>query len=135
MANTCDITSLLYVFYNPDTKRTKIGISNNVYRRLCQIRNASGCPVYCVYITNLDNEDLFFNVMAKLPATVKELEDHLHNHFKEYRYIGEWFNIPYSKVTRCLKGRYPNLKNKYISLLPPKWLSFTTWKEFLQYYS
>jgi len=44
--------TLLYIFYNTETKRTKIGISEDVYRRLIQLnlRCKSSSCLSCIFL-------------------------------------------------------------------------------------
>jgi hypothetical protein len=70
----------IYVIHNTEVNRVKIGFSNNPQKRFQSIQSSSGCKLKLVYHT---------------PPIYKysELEKWAHNHFKDYRYIGEWFNL------------------------------------------
>jgi hypothetical protein len=74
-----------YVFYNPDTKLFKIGMSGNWPTRFGTIRTTSG------------SKDLDVAIVLELEPGYDEssgwIESRLHDYFKEKRVVGEWFNL------------------------------------------
>ena len=76
----------VYVIENENHK-IKIGKSINPEKRIMGIKMTSGCEIIRTYITPELHQ-------------YSGLETFLHNHFNEYRYIGEWFNIGYDLVVK-----------------------------------
>lgn len=73
-------SSVVYVFYNPITKYTKIGVSDDVNRRQWELSYACGC-----------NLDVLF--VSKHLICSEKYESESHEHFTKYRTVGEWFNL------------------------------------------
>jgi predicted GIY-YIG superfamily endonuclease len=71
---------LLYIIENERLQLTKIGITDNLNRRLRQLECASGCKLNIYYNTELINH-------AKL------IEKSLHEYFKIHRKEGEYFML------------------------------------------
>lgn len=71
---------ILYIIHNQQLNITKIGITNNINRRVRQLECQSGCKLNIYYQTE------YFK-RAKL------IENSLHQHFKMFRLEGEYFNI------------------------------------------
>lgn len=78
----------VYALYNPLTKLTKIGKTYNVYSRFRQLVTQSGCALECVAVG--------FNEV-ELDMNVGMIESYLHEKFKDYRVVGEWFNLRYTQ--------------------------------------
>jgi hypothetical protein len=69
----------VYVMYNLETGRVKIGITGDIKNRLYSIITASGCIVVVLYV-------------SKSIKNAEYIEGQIHNELKDYRLIGEWFN-------------------------------------------
>jgi hypothetical protein len=81
----------IYIIWNPDTNRVKVGISDDVYVRYKALITASGCPLILVYST-------------EPCVNAKYIEQQIHTRLKEYRYIGEWFNTSHEFAkTICIE--------------------------------
>jgi hypothetical protein len=78
----------VYALYNPLTKLTKIGMTYNVYQRFRQLVTQSGCNLKCVAVG--------FNEV-ELDMKIGMIESYLHEKFKDYRVVGEWFNLRYTQ--------------------------------------
>lgn len=102
--------NFLYIVLNPETKLTKIGISEDVYRRVDQIERGCGQSVQIIAFAEVEN--------------FMEMERFLHSVFDHKRCKGEWFD----------------LKEKEIDWLHNFWLNYfpvtgededgkTTWNE------
>jgi hypothetical protein len=74
----------VYALYNPLTGLTKIGISYNCYRRLRELVTQSGCSLQCIAIG--------FNEV-EIDLSIELIEKYLHNYYKQYRVVGEWFKL------------------------------------------
>lgn len=85
--------SCVYVMYNKEVKRTKIGFAFNVEKRLNTIMNQSGCVITLKYKT-------------KQIEHHAELESILHFMFQDFRGIGEWFNIEPDVIINRIKNIY-----------------------------
>ena len=72
---------LVYVIKNPTTGLIKIGISDNIKRRVSQLQCASGCELEVVFCSPASDNS-------------REIEKLAHNRFTEFRQYGEWFNMP-----------------------------------------
>jgi len=106
-------TDLLYIFYNTELNRTKIGVSNDAYKRLIDIRNISGCDIICKYIG--DTTNLPLNPQRPFNDAYR-IEKELHRHFSEHRGIGEWFNFHYIiPMLYLLNEGAPNIRDEYMS--------------------
>jgi len=79
----------VYLFFNETTKLTKIGISNNTYKRINDLQNASGVPLTMV---------IEIQLQPNLDESAKFIEDFLHNYFDKKRMIGEWFNLSMKEI-------------------------------------
>lgn len=69
-----------YFIYNPATKLIKIGVSNNILKRVRALSTSSGIQL-----------ELLFYIEANL-------EEHLHILYNNHRMIGEWFKISKKEV-------------------------------------
>ena len=69
----------------------KIGISIHPENRLKQLQNSGGFVA----------EDKFISVQCN---TYKVIEKHLHELFKPYRVVGEWFNIPFLNALYTIRA-------------------------------
>lgn len=78
--------SYLYIIYNSSNNYIKIGVTNNIDRRLAELQTASADILHILYISpKCDN--------------AYEFENKIHDHFSKYRKNGEWFNIsPYIAI-------------------------------------
>jgi len=85
------IMKVVYVISNHITGFTKIGVTNNIDRRIRSLSSASGVRLRCEY-TSPPSE----NAM--------EVEAIAHNHFKGHRTIGEWFKIKPLKAIMFLQA-------------------------------
>jgi len=82
----------LYLIYNKEIKRIKIGITNDINSRLSSLKCSSGCELELIYCSEkLKNSEY--------------VEKKLHDFYKDSRHIGEWFNcvdvnpiIEFSKI-------------------------------------
>lgn len=80
---------LIYVIRNPITDLVKIGVTNNIQRRITQLECASGCELDLVFCTpNGDNS--------------KEIEQQVHRRFADFRQRGEWFSVSTDLVIEYL---------------------------------
>ena len=87
-----DVDQVVYIFYNENTGYTKIGITDNVDRRLRQIQTASGCMVDFVEYT-------YIGKLQDLSA--RDVERFLHKKYKQFRKIGEWFSLTWEQINIC----------------------------------
>lgn len=74
----------IYALYNPLTGLTKIGKTYDCYRRLRELVTQSGCNLHCVAIG--------FNEV-EIDLSIDLIEKYLHNYYKPYRIVGEWFRL------------------------------------------
>ncbi len=74
----------IYVIYNPISKLTKIGITTNLQQRLSSISTMNGIRIEIICTGT---------VFAEIDQSAIYIERFLHYTFKEFRMIGEWFNL------------------------------------------
>jgi len=77
-------SEFVYFIKNTETTRFKIGRTQNVEERLCQLQTGNDCPLIIYKIIPSENS--------------AELETSLHNKFAEYHIRGEWFAISEEQV-------------------------------------
>ena len=80
---------LLYVIRNTITGLIKIGVTNNIKRRISQLECATGCEL----------ETVFCSVVAD---NTKEIEKELHQRFADFRQRGEWFDVDADLVINAI---------------------------------
>lgn len=74
----------VYILHNQVTNLYKIGISDNVRRRIMQLTGACGVELQQVFAIKTESAN--------------EIEATLHNIFAPYRQEGEWFAIPKDEI-------------------------------------
>ena len=87
----------VYAIFNPETKRVKIGIAEDITRRLSVLEGGAGCKLEVIGKTRpiLDAE---------------EAERSGHIRLKDKRHFGEWFNISKEEAVDCIRyieSKYP----------------------------
>ena len=85
----------LYVIWNPDTKRTKVGITADIKKRLRDLETISGCRL-----------ELKYNSIPLPKAAL--YESNVHDRFRGLRHIGEWFNANPGIVVKYAKSIVPS---------------------------
>lgn len=85
----------VYVIWNTETKRTKVGVSADVKRRLNNLETASGCKLELIYQS------------IPLPKACI-YESNIHDRFRATRYIGEWFNTKPDKIIKYIREIIPS---------------------------
>jgi hypothetical protein len=83
-------SACLYVIYNPVTKLTKVGMSENVEKRKKDLEGACGVPLELKYATG----------HLLCPAKY-ETDAHIKLH--EHRMLGEWFNVDPALAIRAVE--------------------------------
>lgn len=97
----------VYVIRNPENDRIKIGVSNNVEKRLHILETGAGTKLDLVY-------------KSIVCSNAFDIENMVHKHFNEYRIFGEWFQVDTSKVINFLEQQQYVLKSefaKYVSVI------------------
>ncbi len=82
----------LYLIRQLRTKYYKIGITNDLEKRLSTLQ--TGCPhqLRVVFYVEADMDDY-------LGKEIKYIESFLHKNFEQYRHRGEWFKLDYSHLS------------------------------------
>lgn len=86
----------MYFIKNKASKKIKIGISNDVQKRMKQLQNASGDPLELLLSVNTEDD--------------RYTEMKLHDLFVESRSLGEWF-IPSKDIEAFIEGFNTCLEN------------------------
>jgi Rha family phage regulatory protein len=89
---------LVYIIKNAVTGLVKVGITNNIERRLSQLECATGCELEVVYLHPIADNS-------------KDIERKVHERFADYRQRGEWFNLDVNELINYLIVQ-PVLMNK-----------------------
>ena len=90
-------SSYVYIIKNMDTGNIKIGVSNDVQKRLNTFRTGNDCQLELLYKSVVCSNS--FNI-----------EQSVHEYFKDHRVRGEWFKIDESEVIRFLECSNYTLK-------------------------
>ncbi|MFA5174676.1 MAG: GIY-YIG nuclease family protein [Candidatus Pacearchaeota archaeon] len=92
---------ILYIIYNKKTQLTKIGITENLEKRIAHLENQCGCSLDCVAWIDI--------------VHARETEIFLHATFDCYRQRGEWFSLDKDGITFLSHFWYEYFyKNRYI---------------------
>lgn len=97
----------VYVIRNPENDRVKVGVSNNVEKRLHVLETGAGTKLDLVY-------------KSIVCSNAFDIENMVHKHFNECRVFGEWFQVNASKVINFLEQQQYVLKSefvKYVSVM------------------
>lgn len=81
----------VYAIFNPETKRVKIGIAEDVANRLKLLENGAGCKLELISKT-------------RLILYAENAEKNEHIKLKDRRHYGEWFNISKEEATDCIRS-------------------------------
>lgn len=97
----------VYVIRNPENDRVRIGVSNNVEKRLHIFETCAGTKLDLVY-------------KSIVCSNAFDIENMVYKYFNEYRVFGEWFQVDASKVINFLEQQQYVLKSefvKYVSVI------------------
>lgn len=97
----------IYIIKNPDNDRIKIGVSNNVEKRIATLETGAGTKLDLIY-------------KSLVCSNAFNIERDVHKYFEEYRIFGEWFSVNENEVINFLEQQEYILKSefaKYISLV------------------
>jgi hypothetical protein len=90
----------VYLIYNPDNKRYKIGQTIKYHDRIMNLVNSSGSFLESVLVIHLDTID----------ESRYDIESFLHEYFNDKRVVGEWFSLDNDDVYEimdlfyCIEG-------------------------------
>lgn len=79
-----DKSNIVYLFYNPITKLTKIGVTSSYKQRLQHLSSSIGNNLLDILVIQLE---------IGYDESGKFLESYLHKFFASKRIKGEWFNL------------------------------------------
>ena len=94
----------VYIIKNPENDRIKIGVAQNVDKRIKQLETGAGTELELVY-------------KSIVMSNAYEVEKILHKYFEEYRVHGEWFEVNYYKVIDVLENQRIVLKSEFNKIL------------------
>ena len=94
----------IYVIKNPENDRVKIGVSNNVEKRLHTLETGAGTKLDLVY-------------QSVICSNAFDIENTVHKHFDEYRIFGEWFEVDVNKVINYLEQQEYILKSEFLKYI------------------
>lgn len=82
----------IYMIRNKNTNYVKVGMTNNIYRRFRELQTQSGCDLWV--------EGFFENYLIdSIPTRI--FESKIHEKYKKYRIVGEWFNFDNETFHKC----------------------------------
>lgn len=84
-------TRSIYIIYNKELRRTKIGYSVNPVERIRTLQMQAGCDMKLIYHTRP-----VYNYTS--------LEAGMHEYFRDSRFLGEWFKIHFKRPLEVLKN-------------------------------
>ena len=90
-------SSYVYIIKNIDTGNIKLGVSNDVQKRLNTFRTGNDCQLELVYKSVICSNSF-------------SIEQSVHRYFKDHRVRGEWFKVNESEVIRFLECSNYTLK-------------------------
>jgi len=96
----------IYVLKNPLNETVKIGVAQDVEKRIQQLQTGAGVELELVY-------------QSLICSNAFSIERDVHAHFEDRRTFGEWFKVNPSDVVRFLEQQTFVLKsefNKYIGI-------------------
>ena len=96
-------SSYVYIIKNMDTGNIKIGVSNDVQKRLNTFRTGNDCQLELVYKSVICSNSF-------------SIESSVHEYFKDYRVRGEWFKVDESEVIRFLECSKYTLKAQVLDV-------------------
>ena len=96
----------VYIIKNPLNETIKIGVANDVEKRMKQLQTGAGIELELIY-------------KSLICSNAFSIEKDVHKHFENYRTFGEWFKINPTDVINFLEKQTFVLKSefvKYVSL-------------------
>lgn len=94
----------VYVIKNPLNETVKIGVAQDVDKRMKQLQTGAGIELELVY-------------KSLICSNAFSIEKDVHNEFDEYRTFGEWFKINPNTVINFLETRTYILNSEYSGML------------------
>lgn len=97
----------IYVIKNPLNETVKIGVAQDVDKRIKQLQTGAGIELELIY-------------KSMICSNAFAIERDVHEHFKEYRTFGEWFKVNPEIVIDFLEKQDFILKSEYMKYISIK---------------
>ena len=94
----------IYVIKNPLNETVKIGVANDVEKRIKQLQTGAGIELELIY-------------KSMICSNAFNIEKDVHKHFEQYRTFGEWFKINPTEVINFLEQQTFILKSEFMKYL------------------
>ena len=94
----------IYVIKNPLNETVKIGVANDVEKRIKQLQTGAGIELELIY-------------KSMICSNAFSIEKDVHKHFEEYRTFGEWFKINPTIVINFLEQQTFVLKSEFMKYI------------------
>jgi Rha family phage regulatory protein len=94
----------VYVLKNPLNETVKIGVAQDVQKRIVQLQTGAGVELELVY-------------QSMVCSNAFSIERDVHAHFEKYRTFGEWFKVSPTEVIDYLENQRYVLKSEYAKFL------------------
>ena len=96
----------VYVLKNPLNETVKIGVAQDVQKRIMQLQTGAGVELELVY-------------QSMVCSNAFSIERDVHAHFEKHRTFGEWFKVSPTEVIDYLENQRYVLKSEYSKLIAP----------------
>lgn len=90
----------VYIIKNPLNDTVKIGIAQDVQKRLQQLQTGSGVELELLY-------------QSVVCSNAYSIESDVHSHFADYRTFGEWYKVPVDEAIDYLERQRFVLRSEY----------------------
>ena len=97
----------VYIIKNPLNETVKIGVAQDVQKRIAQLQTGAGVELELVY-------------QSMICSNAFSIERDVHAHFEKYRTFGEWFKVSPQEVIDYLENQKFVLKSEYLKYVSIK---------------
>ena len=94
----------IYVIKNPLNETIKIGVANDVEKRIKQLQTGAGIELELIY-------------KSMICSNAFSIEKDVHKHFEEYRTFGEWIKVNTTIVINFLEQQTFVLKSEFMKYI------------------
>ena len=90
----------VYIIKNPLNDTVKIGVAQDVQKRLQQLQTGAGVELELLY-------------QSVVCSNAYSIESDVHSHFADYRTFGEWYKVPVDEAIDYLERQRFILRSEY----------------------
>lgn len=96
----------VYVLHSPKLDAYKIGVTNNIEKRIKQVERL------------VEDEKLALIILTDQISNAYQIESELHREFEEQNVYGEWFRVEVEELVRVINSLENQFKNRVANFLP-----------------